>query len=247
MGLFRKVVSVRPNQSGYLYRENKFYKKLKPGIYKFFDFAQKLDTVIIPTISKLITVTNQEVLTKDNISLRLSYLLEYQITDGDIFINRFNLFDAPKHNRDRNLIAEAENIIHNLSQVDLRRAIAKIESQSINDQKHQVLNQIPESLQNQLREYGISIHQLIIKDICFPKMIQQLFAQQLSAKIRAKLDLENARTTVATARALKNAAELMKNNENIKYIQYLETISKIATQGKHTFVLGDIQNHNLSI
>lgn len=245
MGLFRKVVSVRPNQSGYLYRENKFYKKLKPGIYKFFDLAQKLDAVIIPTISKLITITNQEVLTKDNISLRLSYLVEYQITDGDIFINRFNLFDNPRSNRDRNLILEAENIVHNLSQVDLRRAISQIESQSINEQKHQVLNQIPESLQNQLREYGISVHQLIVKDICFPKMIQQLFAQQLSVKIRAKLDLENARTTVATTRALKNAAELMKNNENIKFIQYLETISKIANQGKHTFILGDMQNHNL--
>jgi len=68
-------------------------------------------------------------------------------------------------------------------------------------------------------------------------MIQQLFAQQLKAKIRAKIDLENARTTVATARALKNAAELMKNNENIKFIQYLETITKIAAQGKHTFIL----------
>ena len=32
----------------------------------------------------------------------------------------------------------------------------------------------------------------------------------------------------------------MKNNENIKFIQFLETISKIATQGKHTFVIGDI-------
>lgn len=96
MGLFRKVVSVRPNQVGYLYRKNKFYKKLPPGIYKFFDLAQKLDAIIIPTISKLITVTNQEVLTKDNISLRISYLLEYQITDGDIFINRFNLFDSDR-------------------------------------------------------------------------------------------------------------------------------------------------------
>lgn len=45
---------------------------------------------------------------------------------------------------------------------------------------------------------------------------------------------------------VKNAAELMKNNENIKFIQYLETISKIATQGKHTFVIGDIQKNNLS-
>ncbi|MEM8718357.1 MAG: slipin family protein [Cyanobacteria bacterium P01_G01_bin.39] len=245
MALFRKVVSVRPNQVGYLYKNNQLYKRLDPGIYKFFDFTRKLDTVIIPTISKMITVVNQEVLTRDNISLRLSYLLEYQITDGNVFLNRFNLFDVPDNHRYGNTIAEAEGIVHNLSQVDLRNAISRIESQSINVQKHDVLNRIPESLQNKLREYGITVHQLIIKDISFPKMIQQLFAQQLEAKIRAKLDLENARTTVATARGLKNAAELMKNNENIKFIQYLETMVKIAAQGKHTFVLGDLQNRSL--
>lgn len=236
MGLFHKIISVKPNQIGYLYEKNKFQKRLDPGIYKFLDLSKKFDAIIVPTISRLITVTNQEVLTKDNISLRLSYLLEYQITDGDIFINRFNFFNVPVNNRYHNLLAEAELVVHNLSQVDLRDAIAKIESQQINEQKG-VLNQIPESLQNRLRTYGIRVHQLIVKDIRFPKMIQQLFAQQLEAKIRAKIDLENARTTVATARALKNAAALMRDNENIKFIQYLETLTKIAAQGKHTFVL----------
>ncbi|MBE9044235.1 slipin family protein [Pleurocapsales cyanobacterium LEGE 10410] len=245
MGLLHKVVSVKPNQVGYLYKNNRFNKRLNPGIYKYFDFSRQLDAVIIPTISKLITVTNQEVLTKDNISLRLSYLLEYQITDGDIFINRFNLLDVPANRRYANLIAEAEGVVHNLSQVELRDAIAKLESQSINEQKHNILNSIPESLQTQLSKYGITVHQLIVKDVCFPKMIQQLFAQQLEAKIRAKLDLENARTTVEIARALKNAAELMKNNKNIKFIQYLETITKIADRGKHTFVLGDITERSL--
>jgi len=236
MGLFQKVVSVRPNQIGYLYKENKFQKRLNPGIYKFWDISHKFDALIVPTISRLFTITNQEVLTKDNISLRLSYLLEYQITDSDILINRFNFFDAPTNNRYHHLLTKTEMVVHNLSQIDLRDAIAKIDSQQINEQK-EVLNQIPESLQNRLITYGITAHQLIVKDIGFPKMIQQLFAQQLEAKIRAKIDLENARTTVATARALKNAAELMKNNENIKFIQYLETITKIAAQGKHTFIL----------
>ena len=243
MGWLRKVVSVRPNQIGYLYKKNKFQKKLKPGIYRFFDFHREIDVVTLPTISKIITITNQEVLTKDNISLRLSYLVEYQITDSDIFVGKFNVFANNFNFPYANFLGEAESVIHNLSQVYLREAIATIESQEINEKRNEIINSIPESLQNKLNNYGISIHQLIVKDISFPKMIQQLFAQQLEAKIRAKLDLENARTTVATARTLKNASELMKNNENIKFIQFLETITKIATQGKHTFIVGDINQH----
>ena len=216
MRLSRKVISVRPNQIGYLYKKNKLQQKLEPGIYKFFDFYRELDFLIIPTVSKLITVTNQEVLTKDNISLRLSYLVEYRITNSDIFVSKFDLFTNSYNYGYPNSTAEAEGIIHNLSQVYLREAIAEIESQAINEQRQTILDSIPEPLQAQLNNYGISIERLIVKDISFPKMIQQLFAQQLEAKIRAKLDLENARTTVATARTLKNASELMKNNENIK-------------------------------
>ena len=246
MGLFRKVISVKPNEIAYLYKRNKLQKVLNPGIYKLFDFNHELDVVLIPSISRLITISNQEVMTKDNISLRLSYILNYQITDGNIFINNFNILNY--HNRDRSasLIAEAENIVHSYAQVYLRLEIAQVESLELNSCKQNILNHIPEGLAKQLNDYGISIHQLIVKDIYFPKMIQQLFARQLEAKMRAKLDLENARTVVATARTLRNAAELIKNNENIKFIQYLETISKIATQGKHTFVIGDLQDYSSS-
>jgi hypothetical protein len=74
----------------------------------------------------------------------------------------------------------------------------------------------------------------------FPKAIQDLFAKNLEASIRAQADLENARTQVAAARALKNASELMKGDENIKFVQFMETITKIAEKGKHTFVIGDV-------
>jgi hypothetical protein len=67
---------------------------------------------------------------------------------------------------------------------------------------------------------------------------------QLESKIRAKADLENARTAVASARALKNAADIMKNDDNIKFHQLLEAITKIAARGKHSFNInfGDLQN-----
>ena len=98
-----------------------------------------------------------------------------------------------------------------------------------------------------LGDYGLELVRPMLRDVTFPKTIQDLFARHLEAKIRAKADLENARTTVATARALKNAAELMKDDENIKFFQLLETINKIADKGKHTFVIGDLQHGGLGV
>ena len=89
-------------------------------------------------------------------------------------------------------------------------------------------------------EYGITIEDAKLRDLTFPKNIQNLFSALLEAKIKAKTELENARTTVATARALKNASEIMKDDDSMKFIKIMETITKIAAKGQHTFMLGDI-------
>ncbi|WP_156152427.1 hypothetical protein [Flammeovirga sp. OC4] len=51
--------------------------------------------------------------------------------------------------------------------------------------------------------------------------------------------MENERSTVATARALKNASNMMKDDDNIRFIQFMQAITKISAKGNHTFVLSD--------
>ena len=230
-----KRISIKPNQIGYLYRKNQFDRRLQPGIYRFFDWDAAIEAIALPTTTKLLSVLNQEVLTKDNIALRFSYIVEYRISDGERFLSAFDVFQSRT-----SLLYEAEQLIHHLTQVDLRQIIAAIDSEAINEQRTVMLSTVPAALRTRLASSGLEIQQLILRDITFPKMIQDLFAKQLEAKIRAKSDLENARTTVATARALKNASELMKDDDNIKFFQVLETITKIASHGKHTFVIGDL-------
>ncbi len=235
-----KRISIKPNQIGYLYRKNRFDRRLTPGIYRFLDFNAEIEAIALPTTAKLLSVLNQEVLTKDNIALRFSYIVEYKISDGERFLSTFDVFQTSTY-----LLYEAEQLIHNLTQVYLRQVIAAIDSEAINEQRSAILSTVPVELSNRLANNGLAIQQLLLRDITFPKMIQDLFAKQLEAKIRAKADLENARTAVATARALKNASELMKDDENIKFFQVLETITKIASHGKHTFVIGELGSNSL--
>ena len=232
-------ISIPPNYVGYLYRRNRLDSKLEPGIYRFFDPLYHVSFVSLPTTSRLQTVINQEVLTQDNVALRFSYIIEYRISDSDRFIERFDLYQA------FGPLVEAEQLLHSLTQVHLRELIAGIPSEQVNEKRDDLLSTVPQNLQDELKEYGLEIVRLLLRDVTFPKAIQDLFARQLESKIRAKADLENARTAVATARTLKNATELMKDDENIKFFQLLEAITKIAEKGKHTFVVGDLQASGL--
>ncbi len=242
MTFWRKKISINPAQIGYLYRRNRLAQKLEPGIYRFFDFNAELEVIRLPTIARILTVTNQEVLTKDNIALRFSYFIEYKISDGDRFLSRFDVFGNKT-----SVLVEAEQAIHSFSQGCLREVIVGLESETLNEKRSELLLSVPGELQSQLKEYGLEIIRLTLRDLTFPKNIQDLFAKQLEAKVRARADLENARTVVATARALKNASELMKGDDNIRFMQFLETMTKIAEKGKHTFIIGDVSQPRIAV
>lgn len=235
MGIFRKTFQVKANTTGFLYKDNVFDKKLESGVYKFWDSGDHIELVCLPTTSKLLNIANQEVLTKDNIAFRFSFFLTYKIVDGEKFLNKFSL---DKHVNF--IITEAEQRIWTVSQIHIKNIISEYESEDLNEKRSEFSGLKKEELNQQFSEYGVEIEEMEIKDLTFPKSIQDLFSKHLEAKIRAKSDLENARTAVATARTLKNAAELMKDDENIRFYQMLETISKIAEKGKHTFMIGDL-------
>jgi regulator of protease activity HflC (stomatin/prohibitin superfamily) len=235
MGIFKKQYQVKPNTVGFLYRDNKFEKKLTSGYHEVWDWKDRTELFTLPETSKLLAVTNQEVLTKDNIALRFSFNVIYKITDGQKFLGKFAL-DKDIYS----IIKEAEQRLYNIVQLYIRNKIAELDSETLNEKRNELTDFKTEEMVKEISEFGITIEQAQLRDLTFPKSIQDLFAKHLEAKIRSKSELENARTAVATARALKNASELMKDDDNIKFFQIIETITKIAEKGKHTFMIGDI-------
>ncbi|WP_045113922.1 slipin family protein [Microscilla marina] len=228
---------VWPNHKGYLYINQKFDRTVESGVYKFSKFSDNVvDIYPIPMVNQWISIVNQEVLTQDNISLRVSYEIEFKVTDYGAFRPYANLSTGNAYNT--NIFTNINLQIRNIAQTLVRNTLASAQSELLNEQRGELLGNLKHNIQQQLVNQGVEITQVLLNNIMFPKKIQELFAQQLEANIRAKADLDKARTQVATARALKNAADLMSDNENIKFLKMMETITQIAASGKHTFMIG---------
>jgi regulator of protease activity HflC (stomatin/prohibitin superfamily) len=229
---YQKKYEVLPNENGYLYRANKLEKVLEPGIYTMWDWKNEMKLVRLNLVRRFIQIINQEILSKDNIAFRLSFFVSYKIIDGEILLANV---DHSKY-----FMGDIEIMIHNLSQVQIRNVLSELDSETINETRNELKEFNLVEINQGLENYGVEVEFIQIKDITFPKNIQDLFSKSLEAKIKSKTDLENARTAVAAARALKNASEIMKDDDNIRFIQMLELLSKAAEKGKHTFMIGDI-------
>lgn len=234
MGLFSKTYHVRPNTLGFLYRNHVLERQLPPGRHEVADWRDRTELLVLPTSVRQQHITNQEVLTRDGIALRFSCVVLYRIANGELFLSSFDISRgvAPA-------LSEAELRTSALVQLAARARIGALDSEELNQRRVELTDLNSEVLTQQAAALGIALEAVQLRDLTFPKSIQELFARHLEAKIRAKADLENARTAVATARALKNASELAKGDDNIRFFQFLETITKIADKGKHTFLVGE--------
>lgn len=235
MRFIKKLYQVKPNTTGYLYRNNIFEQELQPGTYSVMDWKNRTELFVLPQTPQVLTIINQEVLSKDNVALRFSFFVVYKITNGSKLLSCFSL------DKDSALlVAELEQRLRNIVQVHLRNRIAGMECETLNENRDELTDFTSESMTQEVAALGVEVERVTLRDLTFPKSIQDLFAKHLEAKIRSKADLENARTAVATARTLKNASELMKDDDNIKFFQLIETINKIAEKGRHTFMIGDL-------
>lgn len=233
--ILTKRFIVPPNAKGFLYRNSRLAQTWEPGVYRVFSLFQHLTLITLPTVSRTLTVTNQEILTKDTIALRLSFNASYKITDFDRFLSKVSFEGGQPY-----MLALAEQHLHTLLQARLRELVMNITSEELTEKRESLLILADDAAKAKALLWGIELEEVLVRDITYPKNILELFSRLLEAKIRSKSDLENARTAVASARALKNAAELMKGDPDIRFFQYLETLTKIAAKGKHSFVIGNL-------
>lgn len=232
MLLFRKH-SVPPSCAGYLFRKHVLVGALEPGIHRVFDPGRETSVYVFPTAERMLLVINQEVLTKDGVALRASLTVVHRCSDPTRILSTVDLSGGAAA-----ALGRVDERLRQIFQVKLRDVISSLSSEQVNEDRARLTSLKDDATTAEAAKYGVEVVAAQVIDLTFPKHIQELFARQLEAKVRAKADLENARTAVAAARALKNVSEITRGDETIRFHQYLEVLAKIAAKGRHTFVVG---------
>jgi regulator of protease activity HflC (stomatin/prohibitin superfamily) len=230
--MFWKNISVPFRTVGFLLKDNIISEQLDAGVYDRWVGLSKTNLLLIPLTSRSERVINQEVLSIDNIAFRFSFSVTFTITNPRKYVEAFGM-ESP-------FASKLDQKVTLACQVVLRDHISKLKSEEISEKRNSLLEGTLPIINSRIEDIGVVVSEVQLVDLSFPKNIQDLFAKVLEAKLRSQADLENARSTVASARALKNASELMKDDDSIRFHQFLEALTKIASKGNHTFMIGEM-------
>jgi regulator of protease activity HflC (stomatin/prohibitin superfamily) len=217
IAVFYRQVTVMEYESGLLYSAGKFKRMLAPGKHGYlrgWHSIQKLDMR-----NRFVTVPGQELLTADNISLKISLAASFKVGDPYQAVHESDNF---------------QEALYMLLQVNLRDIIGGKMVDEVLEKRQEIGLELLKRSSDQAKALGIILGFVNIKDVMFPGELKSIFAQVVKARKDGQAALERARGESAALRNLANASKLLQHNPELAHLRLLQTLEN---HGGSTVVL----------
>jgi len=217
---YRRAFIVPEGYTGLFYRNGKFAKILEPG--RHVRWGRTLATNLQDVRKAAMLVAGQDVLTADNVSLKFSLLVTYQVLDP-----------AKAAHETQNWSVE----LYNSAQLALRAVVGGVAVEALLSQRALIDAQLLPHVQTVAEKIGIRVFAVEVKDVMFPAELKRAFAEALKAKQEGLAALERARGETAALRNLANAARILEGNPALLNLRLVQSITPAQNAG-HTLVFG---------
>ncbi len=216
----RHAFLVPEGYAGLLYHKGKFVEVLGAGRHVRWGRHFTLDPQDLRKAALL--VAGQEVLTADNVGLKLSLLVTYQVADP-----------AKAAHETQNWQGD----LYNVAQLALRTVVGGVAVEALLNQRLEIGAQLLARVQPEAAKIGINVHAVEVKDVMFPADLKRAFADVLKAKQEGQAALERARGESASLRNLANAARVLEGNPALMNLRLMQSLMAAQNAG-NTLVVG---------
>jgi len=190
-----------------------------PGLVLIVPFIEKARRVDLRTIT--MDIPAQEVITRDNVSVKVSAVLYFRVVDP-----------MPA-------IIAIENYIYGsnmIAQTTLRSVCGQVELDELLAEREKVNDQIQEIVDQQTEPWGVKVSSVEIKDIDLPQDMQRALARQAEAERERRAKVIAAEGEFQAAAKLSDAAATLATHPAALTLRYLQSLTEIAGPNNSTTV-----------
>jgi regulator of protease activity HflC (stomatin/prohibitin superfamily) len=201
--------TVHETEVGILYVKGRFERTLEPGRHWIFRLGARVER--IDARRRLLHVQSQEILTSDNVQLRVGAIVSTRVTDA------------------ARALHETESYEHELyvaTQLALRAAVAQTGIDDLLERKLQIGEGLLETVAARGESLGVEVDTVEIRDLILPGDLRAAFADVVRARAEGRAALERARGESAALRNLANAARVVEGNPALMNLRILQAMSQ---------------------
>ena len=203
-----------------IFRLGKLYQRPKgPGVILVFPPIDRMVRVSLRTI--VMDVPPQDVITKDNVSVKVNAVVYFRVMD-------------PKR-----AIVEVENFHYatsQLAQTTLRSVLGQVELDGLLSERERLNQELQEILDTHTDPWGVKVSSVEVKHVDLPVDMQRAMAAQAEAERAKRAKIIHAEGESIASERLTQAAETMSKQPLAPVLRYLQTLTEIAGEKNSTIV-----------
>lgn len=206
-------------ERGVIFFLGRFQTVKGPGLIILIPFLQKMMKVDLRVI--VLDVPTQDVISRDNVSVRVNAVIYFRIVDPEKAIIRVeNVFEATSQ----------------LSQTTLRSVLGQHELDDMLSERDQLNEDIQNILDQRTDNWGIKVANVEIKHVDLDESMIRAIAQQAEAERSRRAKVINAEGEKQAAQMLAEAARTLASEQQGLQLRYLQTLKEIANEKTNTVV-----------
>jgi len=188
-----------------------------PGITFVIPLIEQMVKVDMRTIT--MDIPPQDVITKDNVSVKVNAVLYFRVVDPS------------------KAIVQVENYLFatsQLAQTTLRSVCGQEELDDLLSERDKINSRLQEIIDAHTDPWGIKVSLVEIKHIDLPQEMQRALAKQAEAERERRAKIINAEGEFQAAQRLADASAIIEQHPVALQLRYLQTLSEIATENNST-------------
>jgi len=219
LALFSIFRILREYERGVVFLLGRFYKVKGPGLIIIIPGIQKMVKVDLRTI--VMDVPSQDVISRDNVSVKVSAVVYFRVVDPQKSIIQVENF----------LAATGQ-----FAQTTLRSVLGKHELDEMLAEREKLNMDIQKVLDIQTDAWGIKVSNVEIKHVDIDESMIRAIARQAEAERERRAKVIHAEGELQASEQLMQAAETLSRQAGAMQLRYLQTLTTIAGDKSNTVI-----------
>src|SRR5213075_3073928 len=218
--LISAIKVAREYERGIVFRLGRLLPEPKgPGLFILIPVVDRMVKVDLRTIT--LNIPPQEVITKDNVPVRVNAVAYFRIVE-------------PKQ-----AIVQVENFMVATSQkaqTTLRSVLGQHVLDELLSEREKINAILQEIIDEATQPWGIKVSIVEVKDVEIPSTMQRAMARQAEAERERRAKIINAEGEFQAAAKLSDAADVISRNPTTIQLRYLQTLLEVGNSQNSTIV-----------
>jgi regulator of protease activity HflC (stomatin/prohibitin superfamily) len=215
--LFSAIRVLREYERGVIFRLGRLVGSKGPGLILIIPLLDRMVKVSLRTVA--MDVPPQDVITKDNVSVKVNAVVYFRVLDAG------------------KAIVEVQDYLYatsQLAQTTLRSILGQFELDELLSERERINEKLQAILDKHTDPWGIKVSLVEVKHIDLPEEMKRAIARQAEAERERRAKVIHAEGELQASEKLAKAAERLGKEPTAIQLRFLQTLVEVAAENNST-------------